>query len=86
MCRLRPSSPLRERTPDRISSSGVPKAPPATITARRARTVNGRDEPAVGSATPRRHCTPIARLPSSSRRSASTPARTRAPAATARGR
>ena len=51
MRRLRPSSPPGERKPERSSSSGVPKAPPASTTARRARTVNGREpSPADGDA------------------------------------
>ena len=43
--RLRPRRPLGEENPDRSSSSGVPKAPPASTTARRARSSYGRPEP-----------------------------------------
>ena len=41
MRRLRPSCPLGDRKPDRSKSSGVPKAPPASRTARRARSLKG---------------------------------------------
>ena len=68
--------------PERSSSSGVPSAPPAAITARRARTEKGRERPASATV----HSTPTARPPSVTIVSTWTPARIRAPAATARGR
>ena len=64
MWRLRPT--WRPPRPERSSSSGVPRAPPATIVARRARTVWGRrmPSPTAGATVVQR--TPTAR-PSSTR-------------------
>ena len=84
MRRLRPSWPLGDRSPERSSSSGVPNAPPASD-----HRPPGADREAGGalpfgaepcSSTPD-GATVLEQDPA-----ASTPARSRAPAATARGR